>query len=191
MSLILAAVLIIGGLIGAVVIAVAVPALLGMMAFDMFQSRSTTPVEADDAERRISLERGFARGFVIAGGMFWTVATFAGLYTFRQTGLSYALMAAFIPLVATIVTLIVGWYFERVTSALLVLASFAVVAWGVAIGFELGVWTIVTIALIGPMMTAAVLFWLARGDQEAFELRLATQGRPELVPIAPTNGPQF
>ena len=191
MSLILAAVLIIGGLIGAVVIAVAVPALLGMMAFDMFQSRSTTPVEADDAERRISLERGFARGFVIAGGMFWTVATFAGLYTFRQTGLSYALMAAFIPLVATIVTLIVGWYFERVTSALLVLASFAVVAWGVAIGFELGVWTIVTIALIGPMMTAAVLFWLARGDQEAFELSLATQGRPELVPIAPTNGPQF
>ena len=191
MSLILVAVLIIGGLIGAVVMAVGVPALLGMMAYDLLQRRPSAPVVVEDTERRISLERGFARGFVIAGGMFWTVATFAGLYTFRQTGLSYALMAAFIPLVATIATLIVGWYFERVTSALLVLASLAVVAWGIAINFELGVWTIVTLALIGPMMTAAVLFWLARGDQEAFELSLATQERAELVTIAPTNGPQF
>ena len=191
MSVILAAVLIIGGLVGAALIAVGVPALLGLMAYDMLQNRSVTPVQADDAERRISLERGFARGFVIAGGMFWTVATFAGAYTFRQTGLPYALLAAFIPLVATIATLIVGWYFERATSALLVLATFAVVAWGVVAGFEFGVWAIVTFALIGPMMTAAVLFWLARRDQEAFELSLATQGRAELVTIAPTRGPQF
>jgi hypothetical protein len=191
MSLVLAAVLIIGGLVGAIVIAIAVPALLGMMAYDVLQNRSAAPVQAESPERRISLERGFARGFVIAGGMFWTVATFAGAYTFRQTGLPYALLAAFIPLVATVATLIVGWYFERATAALLVLASFAVVAWGAAVGFELGVWTIVTFALIGPMMTAAVLFWLARRDQEAFELSLATQGHAELITIAPTNGPQF
>ena len=44
--------------------------------------------------------------------------------------------------------------------------------------------------LIGPMLTAAVLFWLARGDQEAFEtvfaarpqLHLLFSARSELAP---------
>jgi ABC-type enterobactin transport system permease subunit len=48
------------------------------------------------------------------------------------------------------------------------------VAWGVIYQFELGVWAIMVFALIGPMMTASVLFWLARREQEAFELALAT-----------------
>ena len=36
-----------------------------------------------------------------------------------------------------------------------------------------------TLALIGPMLTAAVLFWLARREQDAYEL--ATAARPELA----------
>ena len=191
MSLILAAVLVIGGLVGAAVIMLGTPIVLGMMAYDLIERPSASAAPTRDYEHRISLERGFARGFVVAGGLFWAVAAFAGAYSFRQTGMSFALIAAFIPLVATAATLIIGWYFERVTAALLVVASLAVVLWGVAAAFEVGVWTIVTFALVGPMMTAAVLFWLARRDQEAFELSLATQGQPELAPIAPTQGPQF
>jgi hypothetical protein len=181
MSLIMVAVLIIGGLVSAAVVAIGVPVLFGLMAWDVWQSRDQTPVTQADAEERISLERGFARTFVIAGGLFWAVATFAGLYSFRQTGMAFAMLGAFFPLVATMVTLVVGWYYERVMAALLVLASFATVVWGVVAGFELGVWIIVTIALIGPMMTAAVLFWMARRDQEALELSLAST--PELAPI--------
>jgi hypothetical protein len=189
--LLIVAILTIGGLVGAAVITASVPAVLALMAYDTWTSRRRGPTVEPDVERRISLERGFARSFVIFGGLFWAVATFAGYYSFRQTGMSFALMAAFIPLVATIATLIVGWYFERATAALLVLASFAVVVYGVVLSFELGVWTIVTLALIGPMMTAAILFWLARNDQEAFELDLALQSRPELVPVTPMTGPQF
>ena len=118
---------------------------------------------------------------MIAGGAFWSVAIFAGLYSFRESGWSAAVLGAFFPLVAVAATLVIGWYFERTTAALLVLASFAVVVWGVIYQCELGVWILMTVALIGPMLTAAMLFWLARRDQEAFELALVghTRARPD------------
>ncbi len=126
---------------------------------------------------------------MIAGGVFWSVAIFAGMYSFRQDGVGSAVLGAFFPLVAVAATLVIGWYFERAASALLVLASFAVVAWGVIYQFELGVWILMTIALIGPMMTAAVLFWMARRDQEAFELALSAT--PELAPITSSDGTAY
>jgi hypothetical protein len=194
MSIILVAVLIIGGLVGTAAVIVAVPVLFGFMAFDLAETRRNDTRVASDAPKgvsleRISMERGFARAFVIAGGAFWSVAIFAGMYSFRQDGMVSAMMGAFFPLVAVAATLVIGWYFERAASALLVLASFAVVAWGVIYQFELGVWILMTLALIGPMMTAAALFWMARRDQEAFELALAAM--PELAPIPSSDGPIF
>jgi hypothetical protein len=186
MSIILVAVLVIGGLVGAAAVMVGVPVLFGLMAFDLLETRKLDSRTASSAPKsvtleRISMERGFARGFVIAGGVFWAVAIYAGLHSFQNTGVASSLMAAFFPLVAVMAVLAIGWYFERAASALLVLASFAVVAWGVIYQFELGVWMLMTLALIGPMMTAATLFWMARRDQEAFELALTPM--PELAPI--------
>ncbi|NTU71685.1 MAG: hypothetical protein HGB10_07705 [Coriobacteriia bacterium] len=190
MSLIIVAALIITGILGAVAVAVAVPAVFGLMAFDAYTSRDADAARIADAEQRIQVERGFARAFVIAGGSFWTVATFAGLYTYAESGVGFALISAFIPLVAALATMIVGWYFERAVSVLLVLASFALVVYGAVAAFELGVWAIVTIFLIGPMMTAAALFWMARRDQEALELSLNIGGELATV-TAPTRGPRF
>ncbi len=90
------------------------------------------------------------------------------------------------PLAATIATLIVGWYYERVAAALLALASVAVVAYGVIYQFELGVWVIMGLFAVGPMLTASVLFWLARRDQEALELALSLQAEPAMA-VAETN----
>jgi len=193
MSIILVAVLIIGGLLGAAAVVVGVPVLFGLAAFDLFgrrqDSRAVSAAPKSVSLERVSMERGFARAFVIAGGVFWAVAIFAGLHSFRDTGIASSLMGAFLPLVAVAATLVIGWYFERAAAALLVLASFAVVAWGVIYQFELGVWVLMTIALIGPMMTAAALFWMARRDQEAFELALASM--PELAPITASDGEVF
>jgi len=185
MSIFLVAILIIGGLLGAAVVIIGIPAVIGLMAFDISQSRKQRELEGATAptsvsRERISLERGVARAFVIGGGLFWSVAIFAGMYIFRQSGVAYALLGAFFPLVAVAVTLVVGWYFERAAAALLVLASVAVVAWGVIYQFEAGVWAVMTVALIGPMMTAAVLFWMARRDEDAFEIALAASS--EMVP---------
>ena len=180
MSIILVAMLVIGGLLGAAAVAIGLPVLFGLMAYDVLENRKSDSGQVGVASKgvsleRISLERGIARAFVLAGGAFWAVAIFAGMNSFRQTGVMSAAVGAFFPLVAVAATLVIGWYYERAASALLVLASFAVVAWGVIYQFEVGVWTLMTLALIGPMMTAAVLFWMARRDQEAFELALASQ----------------
>lgn len=186
MSLTLAALLIIAGLAGAALLAVGVPAVIAAVVYDISQSRRAerTPAVAAttaDVPMRIAVERGVARAFVIAGGIFWSVAIFAGLSTLQETGIGYVFLGAFFPMVAVLATLAVGWYFERAASALLAAASIAVVAWGVIFEFEAGVWAIMVFALIGPMMTAAVLFWLARRDQVAYELSLAA--KPELAPV--------
>jgi hypothetical protein len=179
----------IGGLVAAVLFAAGIPVLIGLVAWDVSAARKSEPKAPrvapsiehshEAAARRIYLERGVARAFVIAGGTFWGVATFAGMYYFAQTGMGAAVLGAFIPFFATLVTLVVGWYYERTTSVMLFLASVGVVLWGVTHQFELGVWAITTIAMIGPMLTASVLFWLARRDQKALDLSLAAH--PELA----------
>jgi hypothetical protein len=187
MALFTAAVLIIGGLVGAAVLVVSIPTLFALMAHDVIDSRRREPAEpvrasARDTEGRIFLERGFARGFVIAGGVFWSAAIFAALYVFRQSGMTSAIVGAFLPLAATLAVLVIGWYYERAAALLLAAASIAVVAWGVIFQFELGVWIILSCVLIGPMAIAAVLFWMARREQEAMELAQARQ--LELVAVA-------
>jgi len=199
MLLVIAAVLIIGGLVAAGLFAIGVPAVLGLMAWDAVSTqRNDAPSErvtdehtewlrkTQGAKGRIRLERGVAIAFVILGGAFWGVAVFAGLYSYRQSGIAWSLLGAFVPFVATLATLILGWYYERVTSILLMVAAAGVVYWGITYQFELGVWMLVTIALIGPMVTASALFWMARREQEALEIVLAS--RPVLVPaLAPSE----
>lgn len=182
MSPAIAGVLVIVGLVSAAAAVVGIPLFIGVIAYDVYQQRKQPKVRvAEDTELRIAVERGIARAFVILGGAFWSVATFAGLHAFRETGMGSSLMAAFIPAVACLATLIVGWYYERVTAVALLVASLAVIAWGVIYQFEMGVWMLMTLALIGPMMTASVLFWLARRDQEAFERVALT--RPQLAMV--------
>jgi len=187
MSLILVAALIIAVPVTVAAFVILTPLVLGAMAYDVTDQGTDRSIDPSDLKVRIAVERGVARAFVIAGGAFWSIAAFAGLLAFRQSGVGAALLAAFYPLVAVLVTLAIGWYYERVVSALLALASLAVVVWGVIFQFELGVWMIMTFTLIGPMATAAVLFWLARRDELAFELAISLH--PELAPARSTETP--
>lgn len=179
MSIVITGVLITVGLAAAAIVTIGVPLLFGLIAWDSITSPKRVRQGVSDATVRIALERGVARAFVLAGGAFWSVAGFAAFYTFRQTGVPAALLAALYPLIACLVTLIVGWYFERFTAVMLSVAAVAVIVWGVIFQFEIGVWILMTLALTGPMLTASVLFWMARRDQDAFER--ATSLRPELA----------
>lgn len=184
MSLIVAALLVVIGLAGAVIVALAVPALLGLMAYDTIKSREVTIERIEATKVRIATERTFARGFVVLGGVFWSIAMLDGVYAYLETGSRESLVTAMIPFVAIAVTLIIGWFFERVAAAILVLASIAVIAWGTIYQFELIVWLMVGIFLIGPMLTAATLFWLARRDQDALELAIKLSlDQSQLAPI--------
>ena len=170
------------GPILAVILVIAVPILLGVMLYDVIKDRRNTPAPVvtevtegwiESARRKIEIERGVARAFVILGGVFWGLAAFAGYYSYQETGVQAAFLAASIPLMAALVTLLVGWYSERTAALLLTAASVAVVYYGVVTQFEIGVWMLMTIALIGPMLTAAALFWAARRQLVALEFKLA------------------
>jgi hypothetical protein len=194
MTEVLMALLMLVGPIAVLFLLVLIPVAFGIMAYDVVASRKSDKAAAkavdpkiawersqEAAENRIYLERGVARAFVIGGGVFWAIAALAGLYSFRDAGALRAFLVAGIPLAATILTLIVGWYWERIAAAMLAVASIGAVYYGLSVQFDAGVWLLVTLTLIGPMMTAAVLFWLARREYEALELRLT---HPELAPAS-------
>jgi hypothetical protein len=165
--------------LGTVALAIAVPFSLGLMAYDLIKSKASEAPASAGARNHIAAKRGVARAFVIVGSLFWSVAAFAEFYTTRQVGFGEAALAAIVPLGASLVTLVIGWYWERLTAVALMAASIAVVAAGVIYQYSPQAWAVMTFALIGPMVTAAVLFWAARREQEAYER--ATSLRPDLA----------
>lgn len=174
MSFIIGVLLVVFELVAAVVVAIAIPAVLGLIAWDVREQRKLagpTP-SAKDSILRIASQRGVARGFVILGGAFWTAVLFVAYLAAVRSGeprMNYALIVAFLPVVACAATLIIGWYYERAAAALLAAATVAAVAWGVIYQFEMGVWMIMTFTLLGPIASSAALFWMARREQEAYE----------------------
>lgn len=170
-------------IVAVIVLAIGIPFAVGMLLFDLWQGRKKQaepkPVVAEESEMSIGLKRGIARSYVLLGSVFWSVAAFAEIYSRGQAGAGEAAMAALLPLGACLVTLVIGWYWERLTSVALMIASVGVVAWGLVYQFNLETWIVMVVMLIGPMFTASVLFWLARRDQEAYEL--ATSLRPQLA----------
>lgn len=112
-----------------------------------------------------NLSRLAARGFVIAGGLFWMAAAFAGPYAFHDMSVRESLAEAAWPLAATVVILLVGWRYERLAAILLGASTAAVVVWGVLFGWETGVWILMSFVLIAPMVIAGVLFLIAAGAE--------------------------
>lgn len=110
---------------------------------------------------RMDVERAFARGIVIAGGVFWVIAAFAAPYAYQKTTFSIAIANAIYPFAATMVTLIIGWVYERLAALLLGVGAAGVAVWGVLFGWEPFVWMIMSTVLIGPMVLAGTLFFLA------------------------------
>lgn len=127
-------------------------------------------------------ERLLARGFVIAGGVFWSFVSIAGLFLPGAAKSTSLVLIAIWPLLATLVALIVGWYFERTAAVLLFAGSAGLVIWGAAAGWSLGFFSAVATLVALPMATAASFFLLASQDQATCERMGAAQG--ERVPTS-------
>jgi hypothetical protein len=112
------------------------------------------------------VERLLARAFVIAGGVFWISAAFAGPYVFGDVTLAQSVKTAAWPFITTVAILLIGWRYERLAAVLLFAASTAVVVWGVIYEWETGVWIVMTAVLIAPLAIAALLFTLASRTEE-------------------------
>lgn len=193
MSHVIAAVLMLGGPILFLVVVVGVLALFGLVAYDVIQAHRTAPVLSyaekvrrakvraeENAVTRMYIERGVARGFVILGAAFWGVSSLAASLWY-QRGMEALLFIALIPFLMNLASLIIGWRFERFASLMLAATAFGATWWAAAHSFELGVWMLFILLLIGPMTTAAVLFWLARQGEIDLAAKLAPQ--TELVEV--------
>lgn len=119
---------------------------------------------------RMNVERLLARVFVAAGGVFWVVAQFGGLYFFEDSGITAAVGSALVPLAIAVGAFVLGWFYERIAAVALAIGAAAVVVWGLVAGWEMGSWLGMTAIVIGPMLAAAVLFWLASRMQEVCSL---------------------
>src|SRR5574340_1669398 len=119
MELAFAAALIIFCIVGVVALIIGIPLVFGAMAYDLVKSRAKVPAPAtaQDARMSIGMKRGIARAFVVLGSAFWSIATFAEVYSQGQANVGNATLAAFVPRGARLSTLVIGGYGERVAAA--------------------------------------------------------------------------
>lgn len=121
----------------------------------------------------MSIYRLFARLFVIGGGAFWVTAVFGAEWGYRGVSPLVSARNALVPLGLTLAVLAVGRIYEYLASGVLLTAAAGVVAWGVVAGWEAGVWGLMTFTLLGPILTAALLFFLAARMQNVCALEPA------------------
>jgi hypothetical protein len=123
----------------------------------------------------MSVYRLFARLFVVGGGVFWVTASFGADWGYRGVSTLVSARNALVPLVLALAVLAIGWFYEYLASGVLVASAAGVVAWGVVAGWEAGVWALMTFTLIGPIVTAALLFALAARMENVCELEFARE----------------
>lgn len=116
-------------------------------------------------------ERLAARLFVILGGVWWTISVGAAALIYGEATVPSAVLQAMLPLALTIIALLVGWNYENAAAAILFLGAIAEILWGIVMGWEAGVWAVMTVILIGPTVIAGVLFMLASQMQRLCEMR--------------------
>ena len=123
---------------------------------------------------RMNVQRLFARLFALAGGAFWTVAFVVTELGWVHDTPMISARNALLPLALTIVTLAVGWYYERIVGIALIAGLAAVTVWGVTGAWEAGVWGLMGATLMAPMAISAALFLMAGSMQRVCTLELRT-----------------
>lgn len=120
-----------------------------------------------------NIERILARAFVILGGLFWILMFFGSQTQARYANIVYTVadvqkgfINELIPLAVTIVIFVIGMFYERLAALLLLVGAVGVVVWGVIFGWEAGVWIVMLVLIVSPMVIAALLYWLAGRMQQ-------------------------
>lgn len=126
---------------------------------------------------QLNIDRVFARMMVVFGGIFWIAALFGGTTAANYRNASYSLpelahlsIASLIPLALTILVLILGFFYERLTGILLVLIALAMLVWGFTQHWgEIVLWVTALSVLVAPSAISGALYELAARRQEAQE----------------------
>lgn len=119
---------------------------------------------------QMNMQRLWARIFVVAGGLLWVFMAWGTQWAYRGTALSVALGYSAIVVVAIAAIFVVGMFYELIAAALLVAGAVALMVYGLFAGWEIGVWGVVVLFFVLPMVVAAVLYWAAARMQRICDL---------------------
>jgi ABC-type Na+ efflux pump permease subunit len=133
----------------------------------------------------MNVQRIFARGFVIGGGGVWIIAALGSPYGIRTVSVLTSAVNSVALLALTVAVFVLGLFYEQLTGVLLLAGAVAASLYGLATGWEPGVWVTMTAVLIGPMLVAGALFSLAARMQDVCEHQETGRARE---PAAPASG---
>ena len=127
---------------------------------------------------QLNIDRVFARGLVLFGGLFWVAAFFGGTTAANYRNATYSLpeiakasTGSLIPLAITIIVFVCAMFYERLTGILLVVIALAMLVWGVTMHWgEAVLWMTAVAVLVAPSAISGALFELAARRQEAQDL---------------------
>lgn len=121
--------------------------------------------EIQDTEDRLEFDELLVRGFTAIGLVIWASAGVMSLISRQMEAfIGFAILA-----LTTTGVLVLGWYYERIASAVLAVGAAALIVWGVVAGWEVGVWMMMGVLLIVPAMVAAAMFLFAEHEEEVIE----------------------
>jgi predicted anti-sigma-YlaC factor YlaD len=143
---------------------------------------------------RMNVYRLAARYLVLFGGLFWAAVVLMGalklnsnsIFDFKPVSpsLDTALAYSMSWIVVAAVVFVIGLFWERIAAVLLVLAAVGSIAFGVYKGWESGMWIIMLFFIIGPVITSAVLYWMAAREQSLCEDTASAEARKPGAPAA-------
>lgn len=110
---------------------------------------------------QMNFQRIMARVFVITGALFWGFSAWGAKWAYEGAPFTEALGLAAVYAGAIMLLFIVGLFYENLAAALAAAASLAVIVWGFVAGWETGVWSIMIVFFVLPLILAAVLYYLA------------------------------
>lgn len=122
-----------------------------------------------DRINQMNVERLFARGFLVIGGVFWGAMWLASFFGAARIPASYSPgdWLAPVALLVIVITFVLGLFYEYVAAAVLFVGAFFVAVYGVFAGQwqEVGVWVIMAVFFMAPMVIAGILYLLAARTQ--------------------------
>ncbi|MBS3956851.1 MAG: hypothetical protein KGZ40_04920 [Clostridiales bacterium] len=126
---------------------------------------------------RMNIARIVGRGFVVIGGLVWTVMFFASETAARYADITYTLddvvqagIGAAIPAAVAVLVFVISLFYERLAALLLILAAIATVVYGVMATWEPALWVTASLVIISPLVIGAALFLVAARTQRVCEL---------------------
>lgn len=114
----------------------------------------------------MNVQRIMARGFVIIGALFWGFSAWGAKWAYEGAPFTEAVSYALLYAGAIILVLLLSLFYENLAAAVLALGTVAIVAAGVVIGWETGVWATMFFFFILPLIVAAFLYVLAARMQK-------------------------